>query len=107
MQLKPIIQALAVVWLVLFVASFVVAANGGVRRRRHERARARRRVPDLAGDRVRRRGARRVRDALRGRRAASRASSSIGYVPLALSVFLVASFIALMGFRFYVAPLFE
>ena len=31
----------------------------------------------------------------------------VGYVPLALSVFLVASFIALMAFRVYVAPLFE
>ena len=30
-----------------------------------------------------------------------------GYVPLGLSVFLVASFVALMGFRFFVAPLFE
>ena len=31
----------------------------------------------------------------------------IGYVPLALSVFLVASFIALIGFRTFVSPLFE
>ena len=30
----------------------------------------------------------------------------VGYAPLGLSVFLVASFIALMAFRFYVAPLF-
>ena len=55
---------------------------------------------------VRRRGARRVRDAVRGL-AGRRARQAVGYVPLALSVFLVASFIALMGFRFYVAPLFE
>jgi hypothetical protein len=31
----------------------------------------------------------------------------VGYLPLALSVFLVVSFIALMAFRFLVAPLFE
>ena len=30
-----------------------------------------------------------------------------GYVPLGLSVFLVAAFVVLVGFRFYVAPLFE
>jgi hypothetical protein len=32
---------------------------------------------------------------------------AFGYVPLALSVFLVASFIALTAFRIWVAPLFE
>jgi hypothetical protein len=31
----------------------------------------------------------------------------LGYLPLALSVFLVASFIALVGFRLFIAPLFE
>ncbi len=31
----------------------------------------------------------------------------IGYVPLALSVFLVASFIAIMAVRFYGVPLLE
>lgn len=30
-----------------------------------------------------------------------------GYVPLGLSVFLVATFVALVGIRFYVTPLFE
>ena len=84
-----------------------LAASHGAGRRPAERARPRRRVPDLAAHRVRRRVARRVRDALRGvaRRRARRSSSAT--CRLALSVFLVASFIAMIGFRFYVAPLFE
>ena len=31
----------------------------------------------------------------------------LGYLPLALSVFLIASFIALVAFRFFISPLFE
>ena len=66
MQLKPIIQALAVVWLVLFAASFVVLQTTESDGSAHERPRAHRRVPDVAGDGVRRRRARRVHDAVRG-----------------------------------------
>ena len=32
---------------------------------------------------------------------------AFGYVPLALSVFLVGSFVALVAFRIWVLPLFE
>ena len=31
----------------------------------------------------------------------------VGYLPLAFSVFLLVSFIALIAFRFFIAPLFE
>lgn len=106
MQLKPIIQALAAVWLLLFVVSFV--------------------APQLTGsDDSTVSGLQRVVAfltwqaaalvvaaiaAFATRHAAQRGVTGIklvGYVPLALSVFLVASFIALMGFRFFIAPLFE
>jgi hypothetical protein len=83
MPLKPLIQALAVVWLLLFAAfltwqliAFVVAA--GV--------------------------------ALATRQAVARGVEGIkviGYGPLALSVFLIGSFIALMAFQIFVMPLFE
>ena len=101
MPLKPVIQGLAAVWLVLFLASFIslqtveqdwlarvavfltwqviafVVAILGALTTRYAVAR----------------GVERVK--------------ALGYVPLALSVFLVASFIALMAFRIWVAPLFE
>lgn len=102
MPLKPLIQGLAVVWFLLFAASFLslqametesgparvatfltwqlvafVIAAVGAFATRHAVARGIERV------------------------------KVVGYGPLALSVFLVASFIALMAFQIYVAPLFE
>jgi hypothetical protein len=106
MPLKPIIQGLAAVWLLLFVVSFVAlqtaAADGGA-------ASGLRRVVafltwQTAAFIVAALGALATRFALQ--RGVTRIKL-VGYLPLALSVFLVASFIALMGFRFYVAPLFE
>lgn len=106
MQLKPIIQGLAVVWVLLFVASFIsmqtVADDGRA-------VSALNRVVafltwQAAAFIVATIGA------FATRYAAQRGVEGIklfGYGPLALSVFLVASFIALMGFRFYVMPLFE
>ena len=106
MPLKPIIQALAVVWLLLFAASFVVLqttdSDGGATSNLARIAafltwQAIAFVVATLG-------------AFTARYAASHGVERVklvGYVPLALSVFLVASFIALMGFRFYVAPLFE
>ena len=105
MQLKPIIQGLAVVWLLLFVVSFVTL-QFTARRRRHGRVESGRVVPDLAGAAF----IVAMIGAFAARYAAQRGVEGVtlfGYVPLALSVFLVASFIALMGFRFFVAPLFE
>ncbi len=104
MQLKPIVRGLAAVWLVLFVVSFVSLRT------------------TEAGDAT---GLNRVVafltwqaaafvvaafGALAARLAVQRGDDGIklvGYLPLALSVFLVASFVALVGFRFFVAPLFE
>ena len=106
MHLKPVIQVLAAVWLVLFIASFVslqiAGADGGP-----QSGLARVAafltwqliafvVATLAAFATRyavARGIERVK--------------IVGYLPLGLSVFLVTSFVALIGFRFYVAPLFE
>jgi hypothetical protein len=106
MQLKPIIQGLAAVWLLLFVVSFVSlrpadaddGATSGLARV----------VAFLTWQTAAFIVA--VLGALATRFAVQRGVDGIklvGYVPLAFSVFLVASFIALTGFRFYVAPLFE
>lgn len=105
MPLKPIIQGLAVVWLLLFAASFVVlqtteseGETGGLARiAAFLTWQAIAFVVAALG-------------AFMTRYAAAQGVERVkvvGYVPLALSVFLVASFIALMAFRFYVAPLFE
>jgi type IV secretory pathway VirB2 component (pilin) len=106
MQLKPIIQGLAVVWLLLFVVSFIslqtTESDGSA-------------TSDLnrvvafltwqaAAFIVAALGAVATRFALPRGIAGIKLA---GYLPLALSVFFVASFIALIGFRFYVAPLFE
>jgi hypothetical protein len=106
MQLKPIVQGLAAVWLVLFLVSFVSlqATEAG----------------DSATSALGRVAAFltwqaiafviAVLGAVAARFAVQRGEAGIkllGYLPLALSVFLVASFVALTAFRFYVAPLFE
>lgn len=105
MQLKPIIQGLAAVWLVLFVVSFVsleTMESDGSQRTQLARVatfltwQVIAFVVALAG-------------AFATRQAVARGAERVklfGYVPLVLSVFLVASFIAIMAFRFYVAPLF-
>ena len=105
MQLKPIIQGLAVVWLLLFVVSFITLqftpvddSTGGLNRVVSFLTwQAAAFIVAMIG-------------AFAARYAAQRGVEGVtlfGYVPLALSVFLVASFIALMGFRFLIAPLFE
>jgi hypothetical protein len=105
MQLKPVIQGLAVVWLVLFAAAFVTlrtteaeeGAQGGLAR-----------VAVFLTWQVIAFVVAAVA-ALTTRYAASRGAERIklvGYLPLAMSVFLVVSFIALVGFQVYVAPLF-
>jgi hypothetical protein len=105
MQLKPIIQGLAVVWLLLFVISFVTLqfaapddSTGGLSR-----------VVSFLTWQVAAFIVAMI-GAFAARYAAQRGVEGVtlfGYVPLGLSVFLVASFIALVGFRFFVAPLFE
>ncbi len=106
MQVKPIIQGIAVVWLMVFVVSFFSlrvtetddGATSGLARV----------VSFLTWQAIALVIA--VVGAFTTRLALQRGAEGIklfGYLPLALSVFLVASFVALVGFRFYVAPLFE
>ncbi len=106
MQLKPIVQGLAAVWLVLFLVSFVSLQTA-----------------DTEGDATGTLGrvaafltwqaiafGVAVLGAVTAWFALQRGTTGvklIGYVPLALSVFLIASFVALTAFRFYVVPIFE
>jgi hypothetical protein len=99
--LKPVIQGLAAVWLVLFLASFLSLQTA-------EQSGLARVAVFLTWQVIAFVVA--VLGALTARYAAARGVErvkALGYVPLALSVFLVASFIALMAFRIWVAPLFE
>jgi hypothetical protein len=107
MPIKPVIQGLAAVWLVLFLLSFlslqVTETEGGGPQSGLARVAVFLTWQVIAFVVA-------VLGALATRYAVSRGIERvkvIGYVPLALSVFLVASFIALIGFRFYVAPMFE
>ena len=100
MPLKPVIQALAAVWLVLFLVSFwsLQTEQSGLARVAvfltwQVIAFVVAIVGALTARYAMARGVERVK--------------ALGYVPLALSVFPVASFIALMAFRVWVAPLFE
>jgi hypothetical protein len=106
MPLKPVIQGLAAVWLVLFAASFVsleLAGDDGGPQSGLARVTAFLTwqliafvVAALAAFAARHaiaRGVARVK--------------IVGYLPLALSVFLVGSFIAIMAVRFYVVPFLE
>lgn len=104
MPLKPIIQGLAAVWLVLFLLSFVTLrggeADGGT-------ASGLNRVISFLTWQVIALAVAAV-GAFATRQAVAREVQRIkllGYGPLALSVFLVASFVAIMGFRVFVAPL--
>jgi hypothetical protein len=105
MQLKPIVQGLAAVWLLLFAVSFVslrtTAADGG------DTSGLNRIVVFLTWQTAA--FVVSVLGALAARFALQRGAVGvklIGYLPLGLSVFLVASFIAMIGFRVFVAPLF-
>ena len=106
MHFKPIIQGLAVVWLLLFVVSFVAMQTTAVDDT--ETGGLARVVAFLtwqtAAFIVAALGALATRAALQRGIAGIKL---VGYLPLGLSVFLVASFIALTGFRFFVLPLFE
>ena len=106
MQQKAIIQGLAAVWLLLFAISFVSLRTTGADE--GETTDLTRVVAFLtwqaAAFIVAAAGALVTRLALQRGVAGVRI---LGYLPLALSVFLVASFIALVGFRFFITPLFE
>lgn len=101
MPLKPVIQGLAAVWLLLFVASFVSLQTS-------EQSGLARVAVFLTWQVIALVVA--ILGAFTARYALARGVErvkAVGYVPLALSVFLVASFIVLMAFRVWVAPLFE
>ena len=106
MPIKPVIQGLAAVWLMLFLLSFLSlqftepedGPQGGLARI------AAFLTWQVIAFVVAALGALATRYAVQ--RGIERVKV-VGYVPLALSVLLVASFIALIGFRFYVAPMFE
>jgi hypothetical protein len=106
MRLKPVIQGLAVAWLTLFAISFLSLAlttgsdgpqAGAARVAAFLTWQLIAFVVAIVGAFATRyavaRGVERVR--------------AVGYAPLALSLFLVVSFTALLGFRVFVAPLFE
>ena len=105
MQLKPFIQGLAAVWLLTFVASFVSLETTDAEGEQAVLARV---AVFLTWQVVAFVVA--MLGAFTTRYAVTRGVERIkvfGYLPLALSVFLVVSFIALMAFRVWVAPLFE
>jgi len=105
MQLKPVIQGLAAVWLALFVFSFVsLAITNGEGPRSGPARVAAFLTWQLVAFVVATLGAFATRYAVA--RGAERVKA-FGYTPLALSIFLVVSFIALLGFRIFIAPLFE
>ena len=105
MRLKPVIQGLAALWLALFVISFLSLALSPSDGPQSGPARVAMFLTwQLIAFVVAVLGAFATRYAVA--RGIERVKA-VGYVPLALSVFLVASFMALVGFRVFVAPLFE
>jgi hypothetical protein len=104
MRIKPLIQGLAAVWLALFVLSFVslAAMDSGAQQSGPARVAAFLTWQLLAFV-VAMLGAFATRYAVA--RGVERVKA-VGYVPLALSVFLVASFIVLMAYRVFIARLF-
>lgn len=105
MYLKPIIQGLAAVWLVLFVASFVSLQTQSDESAQNPLARV---AVFLTWQAIAFGVA--AAGAFATRHAAARGVERVkfvGYGPLALSVFLVASFIVILALRVFVTPLFE
>jgi hypothetical protein len=101
MPFKPVIQGLAAVWLMLFAASFLTLQASG------DASGPARVATFLTWQLIAfvTAGVAAFATRLAVARGVERIKV-IGYGPLALSVFLVASFIALMAFQVYVAPLF-
>lgn len=106
MQLKPIIQGLAAIWLVLFAASFL--ALRGLESDGDFASGLNRVVAFLTWQVVAFGVA--AAGAFATRHAVARGAQNVklvGYAPLAVSVFLVASFVAIMAVRFLLVPLLE
>src|SRR5262245_49293728 len=106
MQIRPVILGLAAVWLVPFVASFVSLQVTDVRD--GDQSGLARTAVFLTWQVIAFVVA--MLGAFTTRLAVARGAERVkvfGYVPLALSVFLVASFVALVAFRIWVLPLFQ
>jgi len=106
MQLKPVVQGLAAIWLLLFLASFVVLqvtpSDGSY-------AATLNRIAHFLTWQLLALGVA-VVGAFAARAAAQRGVAGVkafGYWPLALSVFIVASFTVIVAFRVLVLPMFE
>jgi len=106
MQIKPIIQALAAIWLLLFVVSFVALetteSDGSY-------AGDLNRVATFLTWQALALGVAAI-GAFAARLAAQRGVQRVklvGYGPLALSCFIVVSFIAIVAYRVFVVPLFD
>jgi len=105
MQLKAIIQGLAVIWLVVFAVSFFSLRGGESDDFASVLSRV---VAFLTWQVVAFAVA--AAGALGTRQAVARATPNvklIGYAPLAISVFVVAAFIAIVAVRFLLVPLLE
>jgi hypothetical protein len=105
MSLKAIIQGLAVIWLVLFGISFVSLQ---VMESDDFASGLNRIVAFLTWQTIALVVA--AIGALATRRAIAKGAQKVklvGYVPLGISVFLVAAFIAIVAYRVFVVPLFE
>lgn len=103
MQLKPVVQGLAVVWLLLFLVSFVVLqatpSDGSY-------ASTLNRVANFLTWQVLALGVAAIA-AFTARVAMRRGVEGVkafGYWPLGLSVFLVASFVVIVAVRMFVFP---
>jgi hypothetical protein len=106
MHLKPVVQGLAAVWLLLFLASFVVLqvtpSDGSY-------AATLNRVAQFLTWQVLALGVATV-GALAARVASQRGVAGVkpfGFWPLALSVFILAAFVLIVAFRVFVFRLFD
>ena len=106
MQLKPVVQGLAAVWLLLFLASFVVLqvtpSDGSY-------AGTLNRIAQFLTWQVLALGVAAV-GAFTARVAAQRGGVGIkpfGFWPLAMSVFILAAFVLIVAFRIFVFQMFD
>jgi len=106
MPLKPVIQALAAIWLVVFAISFVSLRDA---ESSDDLASSLNRIVafltwQIVAFAVAAAGTLTTRQAIaRGHRNVR----VVGYTPFAISVFVIAAFVILMAVRFLVVPMFE
>jgi hypothetical protein len=106
MQLKPIIQGLAAIWVVVFAVSFLSLRGGEVD---EDFASLLSRVAAFLTWQVAAFGVAAV-GTLTTRHAVARGTRNVkvfGYTPLAISVFVIASFVVVLAARFVLVPAFS